>query len=120
MDVQPLQVQRLTATTLRSERGRVPTIVVPFGPEALALQRRKFRTREVVPAGKPIPDGIEPRMYRSIGREHQKMPGPGESDVVLSGVVEIGDAVGRLEGGPPAVGSELATHRVHVGVVIVQ
>ena len=41
VDVQPLQVQGLMATTLRSGRGRVPTIVVPFGPEALALQCRK-------------------------------------------------------------------------------
>ena len=70
--------------------------------------------------GSCIPDGVEPRMYRSIGREHQQMPGPGESHVVLAGVVEGGDSVGRLEGGPSAVGPELPAHRIHVGVVIVK
>ena len=87
------------------------------GPEPLAPQRPAVHP---VPAGQAIPDVFKTGMHPAGGGQHQQPPRPGEGDVVLAGVIEVRDAVGRLEGGPAAVGPELPAHRVHVGVVIVK
>ena len=73
-----------------------------------------------IPAGQTVPGGPEAGMHLSGSRQHQQAFRSGESNIMLAGMIEVGDALRRLESEPIAVGGELPTHRVHVDVVEIQ
>ena len=93
-----------------------PNVSNVSGSEPLPSQGTALH---LIPAEQTVPGVFEAGMHR-CWRSAPAMLRPGEGHVALAGVVEVGDAVVRFEGEPPAVGGQFPTHRVRVGIVKIQ